>query len=162
MCEWWDGVAAVFRGGWGLGWGGGGVGGWGGGVGVGGVGGGWGGGGGGGGWGVAGSNQIQSCSLKHYNMKKWPFAYFVNMEHFCHTNTYHLKVSNTFSKFNHTVNQNTGSLTLTTTSFLKETCYFDLSCENSVPNYAKKVFFMVTMSSMTSQVDLKVALYIHI
>ena len=45
------------------------------------------------------------------------------MEHFCHTNTYHLKVSNTFSKSNHTVNQNTKSLTLTTTSFLKETCF---------------------------------------
>ena len=43
------------------------------------------------------------------------------MEQFCHTNTYHLKVSNTFSKFNHTVNQNTKSLTLTTTSFLTET-----------------------------------------
>ena len=54
---------------------------------------------------------------------KWPFAYFVNMEHFFHTNIYHLKVSNTFSKFNHTVNQNTKSLTLTTTSFLKETCF---------------------------------------
>ena len=47
------------------------------------------------------------------------------MEHFSHTNTYHLKVSNTFSKFNHTVNQNTKSLTLTTTSFLKETCLCD-------------------------------------
>ena len=35
-------------------------------------------------------------------LKKLPFAYFVNMEHFCHTNTYHLKVCNTFSKFNHT------------------------------------------------------------
>ena len=59
---------------------------------------------------------------KFHLLKKWPFVYFVNMEHFCHTNTYHLKVSNTFSKCNRTVNQNTKSLTLTTTSFLKETC----------------------------------------
>ena len=41
------------------------------------------------------------------------------MEHLCHMNTYHLKVSNTFSKFNHTVNQSTKSLTMTPTSFLK-------------------------------------------
>ena len=33
-----------------------------------------------------------------------------------------VKVSNTFSKFNRTVKQNTKSLTLATTSFLKETC----------------------------------------
>ena len=32
---------------------------------------------------------------------------------------FHLKVSNTFSKFDHTVNQNTKSLTLTPTSFFK-------------------------------------------
>ena len=44
------------------------------------------------------------------------------MEHFCHINTYHLNISDTFSKFNHTVNQNTQSLTMTPTSFLKETC----------------------------------------
>ena len=54
---------------------------------------------------------------------KWQFAVFVNTEHFCHMNTYHLKVDNTFSKINHTVNQNTKSLTMTPTSFLKETCY---------------------------------------
>ena len=46
------------------------------------------------------------------------------MERFCHINAYHLKVSYTFSKFNHTVNQNTKSLTMTPTSFLKETCYY--------------------------------------
>ena len=83
-------------------------------------------------WGVAavfigggGGNRI---SLVHWNiithfygiethfhlLKKWPF---------CHINTYHLKVSNTFSKLNHTVNQNTKSLTLTPISFLKETCH---------------------------------------
>ena len=31
-----------------------------------------------------------------------------------------------------------------------------------VPNYAKKVFFMVMTSSMTSQGGLKVSLYIHV
>ena len=44
------------------------------------------------------------------------------MEHFCHMNTYHLKVSTTFSKIKHIVNQNTEPLTMTPTSFLKETC----------------------------------------
>ena len=34
----------------------------------------------------------------------------------------HLKVSNTFSNLNHTVNQNTKSLTLAPTFFFKETC----------------------------------------
>ena len=55
-------------------------------------------------------------------MKKLPPAYIVNMEYFCHINIYHLKVGDKFSKFNHNVNQNTESLTLTPTSFLKETC----------------------------------------
>ena len=45
------------------------------------------------------------------------------------TKTYHLKVSNTFSKFNHTVNQNTKSFTLTPTSFLKETCSVFCDCQ---------------------------------
>ena len=45
------------------------------------------------------------------------------MEHFCHINTYHLKFSNTIFKIKHTVNQNTKSLTMTPTSFLKETCH---------------------------------------
>ena len=39
--------------------------------------------------------------------------------------THYLKVSNTFSKFNHTVNQNTKSLTMMPTSFLKETCFIN-------------------------------------
>ena len=45
---------------------------------------------------------------------------------------------------------------------IKLSFYFDLSCEKNVPNYAKKVFFTVMMSSMTSQGDLKVAHYIHV
>ena len=52
---------------------------------------------------------------------KWIAWDFIGW-HFCHINTYHLKVSNTFSKYSHNVNQNTKSLTLTPTSFLKETC----------------------------------------
>ena len=85
----------------------------------------WGGGGGGGG----GGGRQNRISLVHWNiitqfwgigthfhlLDKWQFAYFVNMEHFCHINT--------FPKFNHTVNQNTKSLTMTLTSFLKETCF---------------------------------------
>ena len=66
--------------------------------------------------------QFKGINTHFHLLKKWQFAYFVNMEHFCHTNTYHLKVSNTFSKSNHTVNQNTKSLAMTPTSFLKETC----------------------------------------
>ena len=38
---------------------------------------------------------------------------------------------------------------------------FDLSYEKIVQNYAKKVFFMVMTSSVTSQGDLKVALFVH-
>ena len=38
----------------------------------------------------------------------------------------------------------------------------DLRYEKIVPNYAKKVFFMVMTSSMTSQGGLKVSLYIHV
>ena len=38
----------------------------------------------------------------------------------------------------------------------------DLTYENIVPNHAKKVFLMVMTSSMTSQVGLKVSLYIHV
>ena len=49
---------------------------------------------------------------------------------------YHLNVSNTFSKFNNTVNQNTKSLTMTPTSFLKETfLYLALRAKSiCVPN----------------------------
>ena len=39
---------------------------------------------------------------------------------------------------------------------------FDLGYEKIVPNYAKKIFFMVMTSSITSQGDLKVSLYIHV
>ena len=39
---------------------------------------------------------------------------------------------------------------------------FDLRYEKIIPNYAKKVLFMVMTSSMTSHGDLKVALYIHV
>ena len=39
---------------------------------------------------------------------------------------------------------------------------FDLRYEKIVPNYAKKSFFMVMTSSMTSQGGLKVSLYIHV
>ena len=39
---------------------------------------------------------------------------------------------------------------------------FDLRYEKTVPNYAKKVFFIMMTSSMTSQGGLKVALYIHV
>ena len=39
---------------------------------------------------------------------------------------------------------------------------FDLKCETIIPNYAEKVCFMVMTSSMTSQGDLKFALYIHV
>ena len=39
---------------------------------------------------------------------------------------------------------------------------FDLRYENIVPNYAKKSFFMVMTSSMTSKGRLKVSLYIHV
>ena len=38
----------------------------------------------------------------------------------------------------------------------------DLSCEKVVPNHAKKVFFGVMTSSMMSQGDLKVSLYMRI
>ena len=38
----------------------------------------------------------------------------------------------------------------------------DLTCDKIVPNYAKKVFFMVMTSSMMSQGGLKVSLYIHV
>ena len=53
------------------------------------------------------------------------------------------------------------------TAILKKLKYqtplqFDLNYEKIVPNYAKKVFLMVMTSSMTSQGDLKVALYIHV
>ena len=37
----------------------------------------------------------------------------------------------------------------------------DLTNEKIIPNYAKKVLLMMMMSSMTSQGDLKVSLYIH-
>ena len=39
---------------------------------------------------------------------------------------------------------------------------FDLRYEKIFPNYAKKVFFMVMTSSMTSQGGLKVTPYIHV
>ena len=39
---------------------------------------------------------------------------------------------------------------------------FDLRYEKTVLNFAKKVFFMVMMSSMTSQGGLKVSLRIHV
>ena len=39
---------------------------------------------------------------------------------------------------------------------------FDLRYEKIVPNYAKKKFFMVMTSSMTSQGSLKISLYIHV
>ena len=39
---------------------------------------------------------------------------------------------------------------------------FDLRYGKIVPNYAKKSFFMVMMSSMTSQGGLKVSTYIHV
>ena len=39
---------------------------------------------------------------------------------------------------------------------------FDLRYDKIVPNYAKKVLFMVITSSMTSQGGLKVSLYIHV
>ena len=39
---------------------------------------------------------------------------------------------------------------------------FDLRYEKIVPNYAKKLFFMVIKSSMTLQGGLKVSLYIHV
>ena len=39
---------------------------------------------------------------------------------------------------------------------------FDLRYEKTVPNYAKKVFFMVMTSSMTSQGGLKISLHIHV
>ena len=38
----------------------------------------------------------------------------------------------------------------------------DLRYEKIVPNYAKKVFFMVMTSSMTSQCGLTISLYIHV
>ena len=38
----------------------------------------------------------------------------------------------------------------------------DLRYEKIVPNYAKKMFFMVMTSSITSQGGLKVCLYIHV
>ena len=56
------------------------------------------------------------------------------MEHLCHINIYHLKVSNTFSKFNHTVNQNNKPLTLTPTSFLKETCLIHVESAKCSPS----------------------------
>ena len=39
---------------------------------------------------------------------------------------------------------------------------FDLRYGKIIPNYAKKSFFMVMMSSMTSQGALKVCTYIHV
>ena len=39
---------------------------------------------------------------------------------------------------------------------------FDLRYEKIVPNYAKKSFFMVMTSSMTSKGRLKFSLYIHV
>ena len=39
---------------------------------------------------------------------------------------------------------------------------FDLRYGKIVPNYAKKIFFMVMTSSMTSQGGLKVSIYIHV
>ena len=39
---------------------------------------------------------------------------------------------------------------------------FDLRYGKIVPNYAKNSFFMVMMSSMTSQGGLKVSTYIHV
>ena len=39
---------------------------------------------------------------------------------------------------------------------------FDLRYGKIVPNYAKKGFFMVMTSSMTSQDGLKVSIYIHV
>ena len=39
---------------------------------------------------------------------------------------------------------------------------FDLRYGKIVPNYAKKSFFMVMTSSMTSQGGLKVSIYIHV
>ena len=66
--------------------------------------------------------EFKKVDRKINYQKRHFFKYFVNMEYFCHINTYHLTVSNTFSKFNHTVYQNTKWLTMTPTSFLKETC----------------------------------------
>ena len=39
---------------------------------------------------------------------------------------------------------------------------FDLRYGKIVPNYAKKSFFVVMTSSMTSQGGLKVSIYIHV
>ena len=39
---------------------------------------------------------------------------------------------------------------------------FDIRYIKIVPNYVTKVFFMAMTSSMTSEGDIKVALYIHV
>ena len=52
-----------------------------------------------------------------------------------------MKVSSTFSKFNHTVNQDTKSLTLTPTSFLRETCFLGGGNWGNVLNYVLNEHF---------------------